>query len=99
MTRVVEILPGARGLLREACACGVDVIATGRSDQEISEAVMRHRVEPVHERWAALAGLRGPLAEQVALMQQADELAAATGRSAVEPRWRGRPPGYRAGRR
>lgn len=88
MTRVVEIPPGARGLVRESCACGVDVLSQGRSDQEITEAVQRHRVEPVHERWAALAGLRGPLAEQVALMQTADELAQATGRSALRPTWR-----------
>jgi hypothetical protein len=94
-TSVVEIPPGARGLVREACLCGVDVVSQGRSSQEITEAVQRHRVEPLHERWAALAGLRGPLAEQVALLQMADEMAVATGRSALEPRWRSRPIGFR----
>lgn len=91
-TRVVEIPPGARGLVREACACGVDVLAQGRSPQEITEAVQRHNVEPVHERWAALAGMRGPLAEQVALLQLADETAIADARSTVDPRWRSRRP-------
>lgn len=96
VSRVVEIPPNARGLVREACVCGVDVLSQGRSPAEILEAVERHNVEPVHERWAALAGLRGPLAEQVALMQRADEMAIEAGRSALEPRWRGRPVGFRA---
>ena len=87
-TTVVDLPPGARALVREACLCGVDILATGRTPQEIEEAVQRHRVEPVHERWAALQGYRGPLAEQVALMQVADELAAEAGRSAVDVAYR-----------
>lgn len=87
-TTVVDLPPGARAIVREACLCGVDVIATGRSPEEIQLAVQRHRIEPVHDRWAALQGMRGPLAEQIALMTMADEQAAAEGRSALEPRWR-----------
>jgi phosphopantetheine adenylyltransferase len=81
---VVQRPPGARSIVREACLCGVDVIASGRSDQEVLEAIQRHQIEPVHERWAALQGYRGPLAEQVALMQLADELAATEGRRAID---------------
>jgi hypothetical protein len=91
----IEVPPESRGLVREACLCGVDVVARSRSAQDITEAVQRHNVEPVHERWAALQGFRGPLAEQVALMQTADEMAIEAGRSALEPRWRGRPLGFR----
>jgi hypothetical protein len=89
VTSTVEIPPGARGLVREACLCGIDVVSQGSSGQEITEAVQRHRVEPVHERWAALQGFRGPLAEQVALMQMADEMAVEAGRSAVDVAYRG----------